>query len=189
MLSSHSILIHHIGMSVNNFSEIAHALTIRVPLAPYQTQQGSFQRCILFRYRDNGRVGIRLSDALACNTRGIERGNERLLLNTLGDYPEKVSLRVGWPGYPAWGRQIRARDSAQNPQPYTFAKLAEEIAKAIKQMIDENANRQCAERSQGWAVGPGRIQLEHLYLAEIHHVARGSIEPVLLRSPQSEYAP
>ncbi|PCH42587.1 hypothetical protein WOLCODRAFT_137973 [Wolfiporia cocos MD-104 SS10] len=46
-------------------------------------------------------------------------------------------------------------------------------------MIDDNSTRQCDREHAEWAVGPGYIELRHLYLVEIWQVSKNSFEPVI----------
>ncbi|KAI8974560.1 hypothetical protein BD414DRAFT_424197 [Trametes punicea] len=86
-----------------------------------------------------------------------------------------VSIRINWPGYPPWSRQIPTRDFRSPPQPVTRAKLARNVGKAIQRFFQDMVGRPMEDESQArWRVGPGHIVAEDLMLVGLQHVSMGS---------------
>jgi hypothetical protein len=46
-----------------------------------------------------------------------------------------ISVRINWPGYNSWSRQIPTRDFRNPPGPITRAKLAKNVAKSVARFI------------------------------------------------------
>ncbi|PCH42582.1 hypothetical protein WOLCODRAFT_17830 [Wolfiporia cocos MD-104 SS10] len=166
--------------SNSRYSTIGHALKEmkKVPLVEYKPQQ-PFNRRRVFKFDVNGAPGIRLSDAKEQNYDGLWRKDEELFKTDLFGNSEKVSIRVGWPGYRPFTEEIRSKNSTKERKPHSVAKSAHEIAKSIQKMTDDFSTRQCDKEHAEWAVGPGCIELRHLYLAEIWQVSKNSFEPVI----------
>ncbi|KAF8420345.1 hypothetical protein L210DRAFT_3425104 [Boletus edulis BED1] len=96
----------------------------------------------------------------------------------LGDCGPSIYIRINWPGYPSFKRQISSRNWRKMKGPITKAKLAQNIAKTTSQFIEKMSNKPLevgAERS--WKVGPQHIKLEDLILVSLHHVSKGSWQP------------
>ncbi|KAH9036379.1 hypothetical protein EDB85DRAFT_2209576 [Lactarius pseudohatsudake] len=86
-----------------------------------------------------------------------------------------ISVRVNWPGYQPWSRQIPTRDFRNPPGPITRAKLAKNVAKSVARFIQEHKGRQMEEDGDAaWLVGPGKIDVFDLVLVRLDHVSKGS---------------
>lgn len=127
--------------------------------------------------------GISLSDALHSRVRRLLNRDETVFE---GRGPS-VSIRLEWPGYRQWSRQIPTKDFRSPPGPITRAKLAKNVAKCVQRFITERQGHTLEEDTDSrWRVGPNHIQLEDLILVSIHHVSMGSWQPQLrLRRPFS----
>jgi hypothetical protein len=129
--------------------------------------------------------GIPLHDALHSMVKRLLHRDEMVFQ---GRGPS-VSIRLEWPGYRQWSRQIPTKDFRSPPGPITRAKLAKNVAKCISRFINEKQNRPLEEEAdEKWRVGniagPGQIKLEDLILVSLHHVSMGSWQPQLkLRRP------
>ncbi|KAF9561692.1 hypothetical protein CPC08DRAFT_635086 [Agrocybe pediades] len=122
--------------------------------------------------------GISLKDALHSRTRRL-RDRDQAVFEGRGP---SVSIRLEWPGYRQWSRQIPTRDFRSPPQPITMAKLAKNVAKCVQRfMQDRKAMSMEDDADQRWRIGdgPNDIKLEDLILVSIHHVSLGSWQPQL----------
>ncbi|TFK74926.1 hypothetical protein BDN72DRAFT_758884 [Pluteus cervinus] len=130
-------------------------------------------------FRDTeGFYGIRLVDALRCKFRGLESAEEAVFQ---GRGPS-VSIRLEWPGYRRWSRQIPTRDFRTPPGPITRAKLAKSVAKCVQRFVEDREGHNMEDDSDPkWKVGrdPSTIRLEDLVLVSIYHVSMGSWQPHL----------
>jgi hypothetical protein len=86
-----------------------------------------------------------------------------------------ISVRINWPGYQPWSRQIPTRDFRNPPGPITRAKLAKNVAKSVARFIVEHKGRPMEEDGDlAWLVGPGKIDVFDLVLVRLDHVSKGS---------------
>ncbi|KAJ7431967.1 hypothetical protein FB451DRAFT_1483487 [Mycena latifolia] len=138
---------------------------------------------IHFWMENPSECGIPLSDALHSRVRRLLKRDEPVFE---GRGPS-VSIRLEWPGYRQWSRQIPTKDFRSPPGPITRAKLAKNVAKCVKRFIQERHGQPMEDDADArWRVGPGphQIKLEDLILVSIHHVSMGSWQPHLrLRRP------
>ncbi|KAJ7281932.1 hypothetical protein C8J57DRAFT_85901 [Mycena rebaudengoi] len=138
---------------------------------------------IHFWVENPSECGIPLSDALHSRVRRLLKRDETVFE---GRGPS-VSIRLEWPGYRQWSRQIPTKDFRSPPGPITRAKLAKNVAKCVQRFIQERHGQPMEDDADArWRVGPGpnQIKLEDLVLVSIHHVSMGSWQPHLrLRRP------
>ncbi|EIM80459.1 uncharacterized protein STEHIDRAFT_125987 [Stereum hirsutum FP-91666 SS1] len=101
----------------------------------------------------------------------------------LSDCGPSISVRINWPGYASWSRQIPTRDFRTPPQPVTRAKLAKNVAKTVERFIAEHQNRPMdddgdagsAAANQNWKIGGhDGIHASDLALVHLEHVSKGS---------------
>jgi len=95
-----------------------------------------------------------------------------------------ISVRINWPGYQPWSRQIPTRDFRNPPEPMTRAKLAKNVAKSVARFIAEHKGRPMEEDGDpAWVVGPGKIDVFDLVLIRLDNVSKGSwqVELQLIR--------
>ncbi|KAF8889370.1 hypothetical protein BD779DRAFT_1521163 [Infundibulicybe gibba] len=127
--------------------------------------------------------GIPLLDALHSRVRRLRNRDETVFE---GRGPS-VSIRLEWPGYRQWSRQIPTRDFRSPPGPITRAKLAKNVAKCVQRFILERQTHALEDDTDPkWKVGPGprQINMDDLILVSMHHVSMGSWQPQLrLRRP------
>ncbi|KAM5530228.1 hypothetical protein V8D89_016116 [Ganoderma adspersum] len=115
--------------------------------------------------------GIPLRDALSSRFSTLE-GRDDAMFQGRGP---SVSIRLNWPGYAPWSRQIPTRDFRSPPQPITRAKLARNVAKTVQRFIQEMENQAMEDPSEvKWRVGTRGIRLEDLILVGLQHVSMGS---------------
>jgi len=133
----------------------------------------------LFFYSDHPtQCGILLKDALQSRTKKL-RDRDQVVFEGRGP---SVSIRLEWPGYRQWSRQIPTKDFRSPPGPITLAKLAKNVAKCVQRFMQDRKSLPLEEESDPqWRIGdgPDDIKLEDLVLVSIHHVSLGSWQPHL----------
>ncbi|KIK61592.1 hypothetical protein GYMLUDRAFT_199049 [Collybiopsis luxurians FD-317 M1] len=136
----------------------------------------------IYFWMDNpSECGISLSDALHSRVRRL-MDREQTVFEGRGP---SVSIRLEWPGYRQWSRQIPTKDFRTPPGPITKAKLAKNVAKCVQRFIQERQNHPLEDESDSrWRVGRSAtggdcIKLEDLILVSMHHVSMGSWQPQL----------
>ncbi|KAI9066953.1 hypothetical protein FKP32DRAFT_1673425 [Trametes sanguinea] len=169
--------------------EIGHPLgTPLVPQTDYRphtqsdrrryVEQATLEPAILFwtigpdaHGRPRKHLGMPLSDAIHCRFMALVERDDPMFQ----ERGPSVSIRINWPGYAPWSRQIPTRDFRSPPQPVTRSKLARNVAKTVHRFIEETNGRQMDDPSQEiWRVGKGYIELEDLMLVGLQHVSMGS---------------
>ncbi|EMD38916.1 hypothetical protein CERSUDRAFT_112624 [Gelatoporia subvermispora B] len=126
---------------------------------------------IMFFTQQPAGCGIPLRDAL--NSKFIRLvGRDDLMFQNRGP---SVSIRLMWPGYAPWSRQIPTRDFRSPPGPITRSKLAKNVAKTVQRFIDEMESRRLEDEAEArWRVGKNHIKLDDLLLVGLQHVSMGS---------------
>ena len=123
--------------------------------------------------------GILLKDVLHSRTKRL-LNREQVVFEGRGP---SVSIRLEWPGYRQWSRQIPTKDFRSPPQPITLAKLAKNVAKCVQRFMQEAKSLPMDEDTSDprWRIGTGShdIKFEDLVLVSIHHVSLGSWQPQL----------
>ncbi|EMD38915.1 hypothetical protein CERSUDRAFT_122431 [Gelatoporia subvermispora B] len=138
--------------------------------------------------------GVSLRDCIN-NRFDFLEGREELMFVDRGP---SISIRLMWPGYAPWSRQIPTRDFRSPPGPITRSKLARNVAKTVQRFIEasrifptiphtdrftvqEMQDRPMEDQSQAiWKVGTGSIGLDDLILLGLQHVSMGSWQAHLL---------
>ncbi|KII85834.1 hypothetical protein PLICRDRAFT_115115 [Plicaturopsis crispa FD-325 SS-3] len=131
---------------------------------------------IIFHVRNPDEWGIPLTDALRTIHRRLHDRDEQVFQHR----GPSVSIRIEWPGYAPWSRQIPTKDFRNPPGPITRQKLAKNIAKNVQRFLDHAAKKAMDEEADGrWRIGPRGIKFEDLALVSLHHVSMGSWQPHL----------
>ncbi|TFK18976.1 hypothetical protein FA15DRAFT_231117 [Coprinopsis marcescibilis] len=144
----------------------------------------SLELPLYFAMESPSEFGIPLVDALHSRVkRMVDR--EKPVFEGRGP---SVSIRLEWPGYRQWTRQIPTKDFRSPPGPITMAKLAKNIAKCVQRFIDENKDRNLEDGADArWKIGVRHheVRLEDIVLVSVHHVSLGSWQPQFrLRRPK-----
>jgi len=134
-------------------------------------------------HSNSDQYGISLHDALHSRVKNLVN-REQVVFEGRGP---SVSIRLEWPGYRQWSRQIPTKDFRSPPGPITIAKLAKNVAKCVQRfMLDRKSLPMEEGYDDKWRIGDGLgcLKLEDLMLVSIHHVSLGSWQPHLrLRRP------
>ncbi|KAH9840222.1 uncharacterized protein C8Q71DRAFT_746403 [Rhodofomes roseus] len=135
---------------------------------------------IMFYLQNPQRCGITLQDALNGKFMDLMGRDDHMFINR----GPSVSIRLMWPGYAPWSRQIPTRDFRSPPQPITKAKLAKNVAKTVQRFIHDMEQRPMEEDANPvWRVGAGHIQLQDLTLVGLQHVSMGSWQAYVVLRP------
>ncbi|KAI0032430.1 hypothetical protein K488DRAFT_11394, partial [Vararia minispora EC-137] len=123
----------------------------------------------IYFYSSDGE-GFPLKDALNHRYSHLHARDEQMFVQ----HGPSISLRLNWPGYQPWTRQIPTRDFRNPPGPITRDKLTKNIAKSIQRFIEEQRHREIEPIEEKWRVGEGFIELEDLSLLRLDNVSKGS---------------
>jgi hypothetical protein len=98
-------------------------------------------------------------------------------------FPRLMVLQ--WPGYQPCHKQVPTRDYTHERRMISKAKLAQVVARSVKQFMDAMTGKVMEVGSDTqWRVGPLGIRADDIILVSLHHVSQGSWQPQLrLRRP------
>ncbi|OAX38971.1 hypothetical protein K503DRAFT_865763 [Rhizopogon vinicolor AM-OR11-026] len=131
---------------------------------------------ILFYAENPSELGIALEEIVQTESPRLCDGDD-LVLDGSG---RSISVRIKWPGYPLWNKQLLTRDYRKTPGPITKARLAKNLARCIRQFIKKMKTRRMEiDADPVWKIGDRRIRFEDLILVSLHHVSQGSWQPQL----------
>jgi hypothetical protein len=126
---------------------------------------------IMFFLQGPAECGIPLRDALTGKYIRLV-GRDDAMFRERGP---SVSIRLKWPGYGNWSRQIPTKDFRSPPCPITRSKLAKNIARTVERFIKEKYRAVMdPDEDPRWRVGPGHITIDDLVLVGLQHVSKGS---------------
>ncbi|KAG2129216.1 uncharacterized protein EDB93DRAFT_1256343 [Suillus bovinus] len=147
-------------------------------------EKADLKEPITFKTAHPDQWGIVLEDALKAKMKNLIDKNDNMFENC----GPSVSIRLQWPGYRAWTRQIPTMDFKSPKGPITRAKLAKNIAICVKRFIEEKEKeRMEMEADRRWRVGACYIRMEDLILVSLHHISKGGWQPQLrLRTALSD---
>lgn len=134
-------------------------------------EEVELEPAILFSTLRPEMEGFPLADAVSGKFANLAQRDDQMF-NERGP---SISVRINWPGYNPWSRQIPTRDFRNPPGPITRSKLAKNVAKSVQRFIIEQANKPMDEDADpAWQVGKGGVLLGHLALVRLDHVSKGS---------------
>lgn len=120
-------------------------------------------------------TGVPLQQLLHRQAVQLQAKDERIL-DMSGD---TISIRIEWPGYPSYTKQIASKDWKKTRSPNTRERLATKVAEAVRSFFKKHANTPCNPLNSRWRIGPNGILVEHLVLVSLHRVSQGSWQPKL----------
>lgn len=179
---------------VQRFADIATGTRIFVPQRIYRPYTEADQKryitdcelkqTIYFLSSNPYEFGLTLDNAIKSKHKDLQDKDDPMFA---GCGPS-VSIRVEWPGYRSWTKQIPTNDFKTPKGPITRAKLAKNLANCVKRFIEWAAKQPMETNAdRRWKVGPKHIKVEDLMLVSLHHVSKGSWQPQLrLRRPLPE---
>lgn len=131
----------------------------------------NLEQSIAFFMQKPDEAGIPLKDAMHGRFARLVARDEPMFQ----ERGPSISVRINWPGYQPWSRQIPTRDFRNPPGPITRAKLAKNVAKSVARFIAEHKGRPMEEDGDpAWSVGPHKIDVFDLVLVRLDHVSKGS---------------
>ncbi|KAF8498650.1 hypothetical protein F5888DRAFT_193597 [Russula emetica] len=147
--------------NVNDYRQHVTEATLQMPI--YFLQQ-------------NGVLGLSLEDAIngRCQTLRDSRAQAQLGGKTT------THIRIGWPGYNEFRRQVQIRDETSARNPITVAKFAHHIGRSVEAFL-RNPTPSQTRRAEfdRWAIGQGGINLINIRIIGAIHVSAGSWMPIL----------
>ncbi|KAI0340506.1 hypothetical protein BDW22DRAFT_1430660 [Trametopsis cervina] len=148
----------------------------RVPQATYASQSPLHQPPKGISFASSKDQGISVAAAL---NNECPPGWQAMRPGPLSQTSTKITCRINWPGYPQFHQPMDVKDHTQARGPLSYAQLAKNIAKAVRNMVTQfkNMNQSLPGRER-WTLHD--VSLSDIFIAEFHQVSPGSWQPILL---------
>jgi len=131
----------------------------------------------IFFVNCNGGLGFRLPDIL--------RGCVQDLHNADGFAPlggrYTTHIRINWPGYGYWKRQVAIRDETHARNPITVARFMKHVASSVDKFLRECISKRYVVADRRWQIGivPEGITADEVKIIGAIHVSAGSWMPII----------
>ncbi|KAF8479781.1 hypothetical protein DFH94DRAFT_496786 [Russula ochroleuca] len=130
----------------------------------------------IFFMQKNGILGLSLNDAI--NGRCQTLRDARMLAQLGGK--TTTHIRIAWPGYNVFKRQVQIRDESPAKNPITIGKFAHHIGRSIEAFLRNlTPNQTRRAEFDRWTIGQGGINPIDIKIIGIIHVSAGSWMPIL----------
>ncbi|KAH9995428.1 hypothetical protein BJV74DRAFT_333841 [Russula compacta] len=130
-------------------------------------------RMPVFFLQNNGIVGLPLARAAIGDTTSLRYADSAAPLG--GGH--STQIRIAWPGYESWERQIQIRDQTRNRNEITLERFAKLVAGVVDRFLT-NAS-EIIPQTGNWRVGPGGINRNHVIIVGTVQVSAGGWMPIL----------
>jgi len=122
----------------------------------------------------NGTLGLSLSDAANGRCQTLCNGREQAQLGG------KVTthIRILWPGYNDYKRQVQIKDETAAKNPITVGKFAHHIGRTVEAFLREMTPNP-ARRADRWIIGQGGVVPANIRVIGAIHVSAGTWMPIL----------
>jgi len=137
--------------------------------------QGARLQLPVFFVNRRGGIGFGLPEILD--------GRDRDLLNGDGDAPlggkTTAFIRINWPGYDDWKRQIPCRDETQARKPITLARFMKHVGNSVDRFM--NQCMVCGRHvgDPKWAIGMNGVVKGQVKIIGAVHVSAGTWQPMI----------
>ncbi|KAN0130991.1 hypothetical protein V8E53_011124 [Lactarius tabidus] len=139
-------------------------------------EMGELQMPVFFEDRD-GELGFSIEASVDGQYHGLRHAND---LAPLGQ-KTTTHIRIIWPGYRTFKRQIPIRDDSSAHNPITMAKFLCQVGRTV-----DNFLRVCElvpgcvdDRGKLWRIDSGGIQRSDIIIIGAVHVSAGSWMPIM----------
>ncbi|KAH9176499.1 hypothetical protein EDB89DRAFT_1902839 [Lactarius sanguifluus] len=139
-------------------------------------EEAVLQMPIFFEGVD-GKLGLSLEASAAGRCHGLRNAQE---FAPLGQ-KSTTHIRIVWPGYKDFKRQVQIRDETSEHNPITISRFAHHIGRSVDAFLKacEPDPGSTNDRRELWVIGPPGIQRSDIIVIGAIHVSAGSWMPVL----------
>jgi len=128
----------------------------------------------IFFIHDNGDLGLSLEDAV--NGRCHSALRDARTHAQLGG-KTTTHIRILWPGYEDFKRQVQTRDETAAHNPITVGRFAQHVGRSVDAFLREGTSK--GNSDQRWRIGDGGINRTNIRVIGAVHVSAGSWMPIL----------
>ncbi|KAI9443117.1 hypothetical protein H4582DRAFT_1808592 [Lactarius indigo] len=134
------------------------------------------QMPIFFENKD-GRLGLSLEASIDRRCHVLRHANYPAPLGR----KTTTHIRIVWPGYKNYKRQIPTRDESRAHKPITMARFVRLVGRAVNAFLQvRELDSGCAgDPPNPWRIGPGSIQCSDIIIIGAIHVSAGSWMPIM----------
>ncbi|KAF8269740.1 hypothetical protein EI94DRAFT_1573312, partial [Lactarius quietus] len=139
-------------------------------------EQAKLQIPVFFENKDGG-LGVSLGASSGGQWHALRDENDPAPLGQ----KTTTHIRIFWPGYKEFKRQIPIRDESRARNPITMAKFVAQVGRTLNtflQVCELDSGRN-DDRSKIWRIGPCGIQHSDIVVIGAVHVSAGSWMPIL----------
>ncbi|KAI0044765.1 hypothetical protein FA95DRAFT_1608289 [Auriscalpium vulgare] len=123
----------------------------------------------------SGGLGLPLVSAAAGHVEMLACAQERMEFGGA----HSTHIRINWPGYDEWHRQVRTRDETAEQRPITRDRWARHVGRSVELFLQQ-CGTPTGYADPRWQVGPnGNIVRENIVVIGAVHVHAGSWQPIL----------
>jgi len=124
-------------------------------------------------FQNNGALGLPLTRAATGDTATLHLANSPAPLG--GGH--STQIRIAWPGYESWERQIQIRDQTRYRNEITLERFAKLIAVVVDRFLTHAAT--VPTRDPTWRIGEGGITRNKVIIVGTVQVSAGGWMPIL----------
>ncbi|KAH9051297.1 hypothetical protein EDB83DRAFT_1301143 [Lactarius deliciosus] len=138
--------------------------------------EGANLQLPIYFVNTNGSIGFPLPDILRGCDRDLHNANS---FATLGGR-STTHIRINWPGYMYWKRQVATRDETRERNPITLARFMRHVGTSVNNFLRECTAHGHVATDPRWQIGEhgGITQAEVKVIGAIH-VSAGSWMPII----------
>ncbi|KAF8269779.1 hypothetical protein EI94DRAFT_1724317 [Lactarius quietus] len=130
-------------------------------------------RMPVFFVQNNGVIGLPLPRAAVGDTTSLRNADRAAPLG--GGH--STQIRIAWPGYESWERQIQIRDQTRHRNEITLERFAKLVAGVVDRFLSHGATADT--RDPVWQVGNGHITRNDVIIVGTVQVSAGGWMPIL----------
>ncbi|KAI0092313.1 hypothetical protein BDY19DRAFT_929405 [Irpex rosettiformis] len=154
---------------------VNHSRGILVPQIVYNPATPPFPKLPDITFAQGQHCGVSLLSALGCHQAILADGETRPVMTTTST---KIKIRILWPGYQEFSKDINVREHTRAGDPIPKWKLAFCVAQVVQAFY---TGAVLSGNPEDWSIH--RIPFGSLRLLELRHVSTGSWQPVLIYEP------
>lgn len=130
-------------------------------------------RMPVFFVQSTGIIGLPLPRAAVGDTASLRNADRAAPLG--GGH--STQIRIAWPGYDSWERQIQIRDQTRHRNEITLERFAKLVAGVVDRFLSHGA--MVVSRDSAWRVGNGAITRNNVIIVGTVQVSAGGWMPIL----------
>ncbi len=127
----------------------------------------------VFFIQNDGAAGLPLVRALAGDTASLRGANMPAPLG--GGH--STQIRIAWPGYDSWERQIQIRDQTRQRNEITLERFAKVVSGVVDRFLTDASST--ATPDGPWRVGHAGITRDNVFIVGAVQVSAGGWMPIL----------